>query len=63
MLGAPLRDPSNLEKVALCAWDRADRVVMLEIDEGQHKYRPCECEQTRMMNVSQAIGCERTECG
>ena len=41
-------------------WDRADRVVMLEIDEGQHKDRPCECEQTRMMNVSQAIGCERT---
>ena len=41
-------------------WDRADRVVILEIDEGQHKDRPCECEQTRMMNISQAYGCERT---
>ena len=41
-------------------WDRADRVVILEIDEDQHKDRPCECEQTRMMNVSQAYGCERT---
>jgi hypothetical protein len=41
-------------------WDRADRLVILEIDEGQHKDRPCECEQTRMMNISQAYGCERT---
>lgn len=41
-------------------WDRADRVVILEIDEDQHKDRPCECEQTRMMNISQAYGCERT---
>lgn len=41
-------------------WDREDRVVILEVDEDQHRTRPCECEQTRMMNVSQAIGCERT---
>ena len=41
-------------------WDRADRVVILEIDEDQHRDRPCECEQTRMMNISQALGCERT---
>ena len=41
-------------------WDRGDRVVILEIDEEQHKHRPCECEQTRMMNVSQAMGSERT---
>ena len=41
-------------------WDRPDRVVILEVDEDQHKNRPCQCEQTRMMNVSQALGCERT---
>tara|TARA_B100000683_G_C12507292_1_gene559525 strand:+ start:129 stop:779 length:651 start_codon:yes stop_codon:yes gene_type:complete len=41
-------------------WDRPDRIVILEVDEDQHKDRPCECEQTRMMNVSQALGCERT---
>ena len=41
-------------------WDRGDRVVILEVDEDQHKDRPCECEQTRMMNISQALGCERT---
>ena len=41
-------------------WDRADRIVILEVDEDQHKSRPCECEQTRMMNVSQALGSEKT---
>ena len=41
-------------------WDMGDRVVILEVDEDQHRDRPCECEQTRMMNISQAIGCERT---
>ena len=41
-------------------WDRADRIIILEVDEDQHKSRPCECEQTRMMNISQALGSERT---
>jgi hypothetical protein len=41
-------------------WDCADRIVILEVDEDQHKDRPCECEQTRMMNISQALGAERT---
>ena len=41
-------------------WNRLDRIVILEIDEEQHKNRPCECEQTRMMNISQALGNERT---
>ena len=41
-------------------WDLADRVVILEVDEDQHKDRACECEQTRMMNISQALGSERT---
>jgi hypothetical protein len=42
-------------------WDEfADRVVILEVDEKQHRERPCECEQTRMINISQALGCERT---
>jgi hypothetical protein len=41
-------------------WDRSDRIVILEVDEDQHFGRPCECEQARMMNISQAIGCEKT---
>ena len=40
-------------------WELADRIVILEVDEDQHSGRPCECEQTRMMNISQALGCER----
>jgi len=41
-------------------WELADRIVILEVDEDQHLGRPCECEQTRMMNISQALGCQRT---
>ena len=41
-------------------WERPDRVVILEVDEDQHHDRPCQCEQTRMMNVSQALGYSRT---
>ena len=41
-------------------WDLPDRIVILEVDEDQHAGRPCECEQVRMMNISQALGCERT---
>ena len=41
-------------------WNKADRIVILEVDEQQHKSRPCECEQTRMMNISQALHCEKT---
>lgn len=33
-----------------------DRVIVLEVDEHQHRERPCECEQTRMINVSQSFG-------
>ena len=41
-------------------WDLESRIVILEIDEDQHKDRPYQCEQTRMVNISQAFGCERT---
>ena len=54
-----LRDCDRRERPDVM-WDRADRIVILEIDEDQHKDRPCECEQTRMMNISQALGSERT---
>jgi hypothetical protein len=37
------------------AWDCGSYWLMLEIDEDQHKSRPCECEQTRMVNVTQGI--------
>jgi hypothetical protein len=37
-------------------YELSDRVVILEVDEHQHRDRPCECEQTRMVNVSQSFG-------
>jgi hypothetical protein len=33
-----------------------DKIISLEIDEDQHKSRLCECEQSRMVNLSQAYG-------
>ena len=41
-------------------YDLVDRIVIVEIDEHQHESRPCECEQTRMMNISQALGSQQT---
>jgi hypothetical protein len=37
-------------------YDRPDRVVVLEVDEDQHEERACECEQIRMVNISQSFG-------
>ena len=37
-----------------------DRIVLLEVDENQHKDRLCECEQVRMINISQALGSQTT---
>ena len=37
-------------------YELVDRVLVVEVDEDQHKGRPCLCEQTRMVNVSQAFG-------
>ena len=31
-------------------------MLVVEVDEHQHAGRPCECEQTRKVNVSQSIG-------
>lgn len=33
-------------------WDRGDRIVILEVDEDQNRERPCECEQTRICQIS-----------
>ena len=33
-----------------------DKIVVLECDEHQHRERQCECEQTRMVNISQSYG-------
>jgi len=30
--------------------------IVVEVDEDQHKSRACECEQTRMVNISQSLG-------
>jgi hypothetical protein len=47
----------------VCGKERPDRVyelpthvIIVEVDEHQHNDRPCECEQTRMINVSQSFG-------
>ena len=37
-------------------WDTPTHKVILEVDEFQHNDRPCECEQTRMVNVTQSLG-------
>ena len=37
-------------------WDASTHKVILEVDEDQHKDRPCECEQTRMANLTNSIG-------
>jgi len=37
-------------------WDCTTHYVLLEVDEHQHQDRPCECEQVRMVNVTQGLG-------
>lgn len=37
-------------------YDFGDKIVILECDENQHRSRPCECEQTRMINIGQSFG-------
>ena len=37
-------------------FDFEDKIVILECDEHQHRDRQCLCEQTRMVNISQAYG-------
>jgi len=59
--------PTRQDQVAfdttLCGRERPDfffdagtHVVILEVDEGQHKDRQCACEQARMVNVTQGLG-------
>ena len=36
--------------------DCGTHILVIEVDEHQHSDRPCECEQTRMVNVSQSNG-------
>tara|TARA_B110000046_G_C12781284_1_gene309101 strand:- start:28 stop:537 length:510 start_codon:yes stop_codon:yes gene_type:complete len=40
--------------------DLPDRAIILEVDEDQHKTRPCRCEQTRMINISNDLGAQHT---
>jgi len=37
-------------------WDLKTHYMILEVDENQHASRPCECEQTRMINIAQSLG-------
>ena len=36
--------------------DAGTHFVIVEVDENQHQERACECEQTRMVNIAQALG-------
>ncbi len=36
--------------------DCGSHILIIEVDEHQHSGRPCECEQTRMVNISQSNG-------
>jgi hypothetical protein len=40
-------------------WDQGHLVVIVEVDEEQHLGRACECEQARMINVSQDLAAPR----
>lgn len=37
-------------------YDFGDKIIIVECDENQHKERPCECEQLRMINIGQSFG-------
>lgn len=37
-------------------FDFEDKIVIVECDEHQHRERQCECEQARMVNISQSYG-------
>jgi hypothetical protein len=37
-------------------YEYPDKIVVVECDEDQHKYRQCVCEQTRMINIAQGYG-------
>jgi hypothetical protein len=37
-------------------FDAGTHFVVVEVDEHQHSGRACECEQTRMVNISQGLG-------
>ena len=37
-------------------FDAGTHFVVVEVDENQHQERACECEQTRMVNIAQALG-------
>jgi hypothetical protein len=37
-------------------YELADKIIILECDEHQHRDRACDCEQTRMINIGQSYG-------
>ena len=63
--GIPLsrEDIDKMIDNGVCGKERPDfridcgtHILIIEVDEYQHSGRPCECEQTRMVNVSQSNG-------
>lgn len=37
-------------------YELADKILIIECDEHQHRDRACDCEQTRMINIGQSYG-------
>ena len=55
-----LKDCGDMERPDRL-WDTHPmRVVILEVDENQHKDRNCACEQTRMINIANSLGAPQT---
>ena len=59
----PLTSVDKTIDGGVCGKERPDffidcgtHVLIIEVDENQHSGRPCECEQTRMVNISQSNG-------
>jgi hypothetical protein len=48
-------DGCGKERIDL-SWEAGTHRVNLEVDEDQHLGRPCECDQARMVNITQAQG-------
>jgi len=61
--GVPLTSVDRMIDGGECGKERPDffidcdtHILIIEVDEHQHSGRACECEQTRMVNVSQSNG-------
>jgi len=61
--GIEMKQIDRIIDGGVCGLERPDiyidcgtHILIVEVDEDQHSGRPCECEQTRMVNISQSNG-------